>query len=106
MTLELWYELETEILGHPPDMRNCPVPQLLHANTIAYQLFLYVRSQIIVTGMGDIIGMDMNAVISLLKLYEDELEEHTTTTFEKVWTLCSIYINHLKELNSKENANK
>jgi hypothetical protein len=98
MTIEKWIEIETEYLGHAPDMKDCPIPILYPINVVPYQLFMLVKDQLIVTGMGDIIGVNMQAVISLLDLYGHYLVEDKTVVFEKIWAACNVYVNYLKKM--------
>lgn len=55
--------------GKSPPCDTCYV-ELMPENEQTFYTYGLVRNQINITGMGDVIGLDYNSVISTIKLYD------------------------------------
>lgn len=83
--------------GNPhPDINKCPVPILQPDNEIAWELFQLVRGQFIVAPMGGIVGINLVAVLGVLDLYKDSLDDKIET-FEKLVYLCQAETMRIQE---------
>lgn len=86
-------------MGDPtfvPDLSKCPVPQLLPSNVIPMEIFQLVRDQYIVAGLGSVIGINKVALIEVIKLYGDYIDD-PITCFEKCCVLAAMEVAHIQE---------
>lgn len=86
-----------------PDISKCPVPRLLPANVIPMEIFQLVRDQYIVAGLGTVVGINKVAVIEVIKLYGDIIDD-PVDCFEKCCVLAQLEVHHIQEMSKKEEA--
>ena len=71
----------------PPCVRgDCQFgkPKLFIGNHLAWELYQKVSTQVIVTGMGDIIGIRFEAIESIMNIYGIMDSEERVDLFEKI----------------------
>lgn len=87
--------------GDKRDCALCPKPEELFPDNIpAYQIYLIVRNQFIVAGLGEVIGINQSSVLETIKLYIAD-EEERKDVFEKVLYLSQFDMNELAKAREK-----
>jgi len=100
LTCERCKEIQ-KIANDIRDCSLCPKPDgLLPENINAYEIYLLVRTQFIVAGMGDVIGLNYSAVLETIKLYIDDDSERRDV-FEKVVYLSQFDLKKIHEEQKK-----
>ena len=69
---------------------NCPKPELLPINLEAWDFFQLVRDQVLVAGMGTVIGLNKATVLQILQVYGVHDSEDLTDLLEKIMVLHGV----------------
>jgi len=67
-------------------------PDLMISNHLAWELFQKISGQVIVAGMGDILGIRFEAIAFILDFYEIYDSETRHDVFEKILAIDSVRI--------------
>lgn len=80
------------------------MPNLYQSNAFAWQLFQECSSQVIVAGMGDILGIRFEAIDFLFDLYNIKDEWERECLFEKIMTIDRVRILSQRKATEKKLA--
>ena len=100
-TLEDWVRIEKFIGNDDPDPSKCPVPELLPANVTPVEIFQLVRDQYIVAGLGSVVGINKVALIEVIRLYGDMIDDQVDC-FEKGCILAQLEVIRIQEISEQE----
>lgn len=68
---------------------NCEKPELMIENLDAWEFFLLTRDQVLVAGMGTVIGLNKATILQILQIYGISDAAELTEMLEKILVLHS-----------------
>jgi len=79
-------------------------PTLWYSNHIAMELFNKIQNQLIIAGMGEPIGLNHQAIINILDIYDIKNVDERKVLFDKILTMDNLRM--VKMLEKKKTDKK
>jgi hypothetical protein len=76
---------------------NCPKPALLPENWEAWSFYELVQDQVLVTGMGDIIGLNKGTVLDVLRIFGINDPRDLRTLLEKICAINAVAMKFMRQ---------
>ena len=79
-------------------------PILWYSNHIAMEIFNKIQNQLIIAGMGEPIGLNQQAIINIMDIYDIRDIEERRVLFDKILTIDNIRMAKLLEKKKSKNT--